>query len=87
MKRLSVLLLVDEGDALVTQGDLPNALASYRKSLAMREKLAAAEPSSAEAQRNLFVSLNKVGNALVGQGEVPYVDEFRTAVMEMAVVA
>ena len=43
----------------VAQGQLDDALAAYRASLAIRERLAAADPSNAGWQRDLSVSHNK----------------------------
>ena len=41
---------------LRAQGDGPGALAAYRRSLALRETLAARDPSNAEWQRDRIVS-------------------------------
>ena len=48
---------------LVAQGDLPEALQAYRDSLAIAERLAAADPSNAEWQRDLSVSYEKIAEA------------------------
>jgi tetratricopeptide (TPR) repeat protein len=50
------------GDVLVAQGDLAGARARFQDSLATRQRLAAANPSSAELQRDLVVSLAKLTN-------------------------
>jgi len=48
---------------LVAQGDGPGALAAFRKSLALGEALAARDPLNAEWQRDLIVSLVKLGES------------------------
>lgn len=48
------------GDVLVAQGDLPGALAAYRKGLAIRETLAARDPGNTGWQRDLIVSYVKL---------------------------
>ena len=50
------------------QGDLAGGAASYRASLAICERLAAADPGNAGWQRDLSVSHNKIGDVLVGAG-------------------
>jgi len=52
------------------QGDLADALKSYRESLAIREKLAKQEPRNAGLQRDLSVSYNKVGDVQSAQGDL-----------------
>jgi len=42
------------------QGDAPRALKAHQQSLQIREALAAAEPSSALAKRDLMVSISKL---------------------------
>ncbi len=56
---------------LVAQGNLPEALKSYRDSLAIRDRLARADPGNAGWQRDLSVSYDNVGNVLVAQGNLP----------------
>src|SRR5688500_18277033 len=51
-----------QGDVLRTQGDLTGALAAYRESLAVSQRLAGADPSNAAWQRDLGVSYSKVGD-------------------------
>jgi hypothetical protein len=48
------------GDVLVAQGDLAGARARFSESLAIRQRLAAADPSSAILQRDVLVSLFKL---------------------------
>ena len=50
------------GNVQVAQGDLPAALTSYRASLAIRERLAKADPGNAEWQRDLIVSYVKLSD-------------------------
>jgi tetratricopeptide (TPR) repeat protein len=56
---------------LVAPGNLAEALQSFRDSLAIRERLAQADPGNAGWQRDLSVSYNKIGNVLVAQGNLP----------------
>lgn len=49
-----------QGDVLRDQGDLAGALAAYREALAVRQRLAAADPSNAGWQRDLMVSCCKM---------------------------
>ena len=56
---------------LVAQGNLPEALKSFRDSLAIADRLAKADPNNAGWQRDLSVSLSKVGDVLVAQGNLP----------------
>ncbi len=55
---------------LVAQGKLDEALKSYRDSLAIRERLVAADRSNTQWQRDLSVSYDKVGNVLEAQGKL-----------------
>ncbi len=59
------------GDVLAAQGNLPEALKSYRDSLAVRDPLAKADPGNADWRRNLTVSYEKIGAVLVAQGNLP----------------
>ena len=58
------------GDVLVDQGELAEALKAYRDSLAIRERLAKADPGNAGWQRDLSVSYFKVGDVLKDQGNL-----------------
>jgi tetratricopeptide (TPR) repeat protein len=58
------------GDVLVAQGNLTEALQSYRDSLAIAERLVKADPGDADWQDGLSVSYNKVGDVLVEQGNL-----------------
>jgi len=49
------------GDAFSAYGDLRRALDAYHASLAIAERLAAADPSNATWQRDVFVSHAKLG--------------------------
>ena len=53
------------------QGNLPEALKSFRDGLAIRERLAQADPGTAGWQRDLSVSYERVGDVLVAQGNLP----------------
>ena len=55
---------------LVDQGKLDEALKAYRDSLAIAERLAAADRSNTQWQRDLSVSYNNVGDVLVKQGKL-----------------
>ena len=59
------------GDVLVAQGNLPEALKSFRDGLAIADRLAKADPGNAGWQRDLSVSYNKIGDVLVAQGNLP----------------
>ena len=51
----------------MAQGNLADALKSFRDGLAVRERLTKVEPTNAGWQRDLWMSYNKVGDALVHQ--------------------
>jgi tetratricopeptide (TPR) repeat protein len=63
--------LTDLGDVFRAQGNLPEALKSFRDGLAIRDRLAQAHPGSAGWQRELSVSYIKIGDVLVAQGNLP----------------
>ena len=52
-------------------GDGPGALAAYQESLDIARKLAAADPGSAQAQRDVSVSLGKIGDVKLRSGDGP----------------
>ena len=54
---------------LVAQGNLPQALATYRAALAIRERLAQADPGNAGCQRDLIVSNVKLAEIAGQAGE------------------
>ena len=59
------------GDALVEhghRGDAEQALGHYQRSLEVRERLLAANPESAQAARDVSVSLNKLADFLASRG-------------------
>ena len=58
------------GEVLVASGDLAGARARFEEFLKICERLAAANPSSADAQRDLSVSLIKLGDVLVASGDL-----------------
>ncbi len=59
------------GDVQVAQGNLPEALKSFRDGLAIIDRLARTDPGNAGWQRDLSVSYEKVGDVLVAQGNLP----------------
>ena len=61
------------------QGDLSGALAAYRQSLAVSERLAAADPSNAGWQRDLWVSYWRIADMLERSGEKEAIDWWRRA--------
>jgi tetratricopeptide (TPR) repeat protein len=56
------------GDVLVAQGKLDEALKAYRDSLPIRERLAAADRSNTEWQRDLAVSYAKLASVYLRLG-------------------
>ena len=58
------------GDVQVALGNLSAALKNYRASLAIAERLAAADGNNASWQRDLSVSHNKIGDVQVAQGSL-----------------
>ena len=58
------------GDVLVDQGNLTEALKSFRDGLVIAERLAKTDPNNAGWQRDLSVLYNKVGDVLVDQGDL-----------------
>ncbi len=57
--------LADRGQS----GDAPQALSYYQRGLETRERLLTANPDSAQASRDVSVSLNKLGNFLAARGQ------------------
>jgi tetratricopeptide (TPR) repeat protein len=64
-------VLNEIGGVLVDLGNLPEALKSFRKGLAIRDRLAKTDPGNADRQRDLSVSYNNIGDVLVAQGNLP----------------
>ena len=56
---------------LVAQGNLPEALKTFRDGLAIIDRLAKSDPGNAGWQRDLSVSYDHVGDVLVAQGNLP----------------
>ncbi|MGO9459249.1 MAG: tetratricopeptide repeat protein [Rhodomicrobium sp.] len=56
---------------LVAQGNLPEAMKSFQASLAIRDRLARADPGNAGWQRDLSLSYERIGGVLVKQGNLP----------------
>src|SRR5258705_7745939 len=59
------------GDVLVAQGNLPEALKSFRNALAIAERMAKVVPNNAFFQRELMVPYIKIGGVLLEQGNLP----------------
>ena len=59
------------GDAMVAQGNLPEALKSFREALAIRERLARTDPGNADWQHDLAVAHEKIGEVMMAQGNLP----------------
>ncbi len=64
------LTLINLGDVLAAQGNLAAALAAYRESLKISERLTASDPSNAAWQRRLATSHDEVGEVLRAQGDL-----------------
>jgi tetratricopeptide (TPR) repeat protein len=60
----------ERADVLVAQGDLGKAIDAYNASMAIRERLADADPTNTGLQRDLSVSHNKIGDVLRAQGDL-----------------
>src|SRR5204863_32280 len=58
------------GDVTLQLGKAVEALAFFRKGLEVRQKLASADPRSAEAQRDLSVSYQRLGDVARSLGKV-----------------
>ena len=56
------------GEVLVASGDLEGARARFERALKIAERLAAADPSSADARRDLSVSMERLGSVAVAAG-------------------
>lgn len=56
------------GDALAATGDLAGALEHYRRSLAAREALTAADPAATQRRYEVAVSLQRIGDTLGNPG-------------------
>ena len=64
---------------LRAQGDLAGALEAYRQSLAVRQRLAAADPSNAGWQRDLWVSCWKMATMAEKSGTGDALEWWRKA--------
>jgi len=65
------IALVNSADIRKDLGDLIGALNSYDEALATQRKLAAQDPTDAKLQQDLCNSLEKIGDVLIAQGNVP----------------
>lgn len=63
-EREKVVAVNDLGNISVQSGDLAAARRYYEIGMKAAEKLAAADPTSAEAKRDLWVSRNKLGDVV-----------------------
>jgi hypothetical protein len=63
-------LAVSNGDTLLAEGNLMEALQSYRESLAIRTRLVKADPDNPDCQRALAVSYQRIGDVLLAQGNL-----------------
>src|SRR5262249_19098052 len=68
--RQRVVAFNNQGDILLDQGNLQGALQAYQNGHAIRQKLAAADPSNTTWQRDLSVSFERVGDVLREQGQL-----------------
>ena len=59
------------GDVLVSQGNLPEALQSFRDALAIADQVAKAVPGATELQRDLPLLQTRIGDVLGMQGNLP----------------
>jgi tetratricopeptide (TPR) repeat protein len=59
------------GDVWLARGSLMAATGEYEQGRSIAGRLAKADPGNAEWQRNLSVSLIKIGDVLVAQGNLP----------------
>jgi tetratricopeptide (TPR) repeat protein len=59
------------GDLELQNGDSKAALASYQRSLDLRERLVKADPRNVQDQRNLSMSLTKLGTVHLQSGDSP----------------
>jgi hypothetical protein len=57
------------GDVRLARGNLAEALKSYRKGLAIAERMAQDDPDNPGWQRNLVASYGRAGSVLAQQGE------------------
>ena len=68
LQRIEAAKLVKFGDVYAKTGS-PGALESYEKALSISRKLAAADPRNANLQRDISVSLNRIGDAKLRSGD------------------
>ena len=62
--------ITNAGNVLDGQGKLAEAIAKYREALALQQEIAAARPKDPQSHDDLFVSYNKLGDALRQQGDL-----------------
>jgi len=70
------------GGILESQGNFAGALESYSKSLAIRERLAAENPTNTDVLRDMAIAQEKIGNAMTGTGNLAAALESRSKSLE-----
>jgi tetratricopeptide (TPR) repeat protein len=70
LQRSRAAMLNEFGDTYLTLGDLDQALKAYRDGLVITERLAAADRSNTQWQRDLSISYDRVGDVLVARGKL-----------------
>ena len=75
---------VQGGFRAANLGDSTGAIASYRKALAIRQKLGAANPADRELKRDILRNYGKLGESLMGQGEMKPALEATRALLKIA---
>ena len=70
MERRRAVGLDNQGDTLLAQGKVDAARKAYEQSLAIRERLAKADPANSGWQRDLSVSYSKLGDVEVAAGKL-----------------
>jgi tetratricopeptide (TPR) repeat protein len=68
--RERMLAFAVQGDVLWVAGDTAGAMAAFGPANDIADRLAKADPSSADRARDLSVSLNKIGNVRQAQGDL-----------------
>jgi tetratricopeptide (TPR) repeat protein len=72
------------GDVLVAQGNLPEALKSFRAGLATMDRLAQADPGNADRLRDVSVSNERLGDVYLAQGDLSAaMEQYRASLARM----
>ncbi len=69
-ERARSVALTDLGDVLVAQGNLPEALKSFRDGLTIADRLAQSDPGNAGWQYDRGISNERIGDVLMAQGNL-----------------